>query len=637
MTFHTRRWMRACVALIVAIFALPQSALAVPLIRGLGGPAGFGTNFLDYNDDGSSPQIDVSMAFRNGLRFFGRTYTQLFVNNNGNITFGGAVSTYTPLAFPLANPPGMANPPRMIAPFWGDVDTRGGGRPAMNGVWWDIRPHQFTVTWHLVGYYSSHDNLQNSFQLILRPSPSCGNGDFDVEFRYERCEWYVGDASGGSGGTCNGMNMSCTPAQSGFDARDGRNFYTLPFSRTNEIVRLCSTSNVGEPGVWRFQIRGGELPCNGSGTACVTGYPGTCSAGTIQCRSGQPVCVPDNRPEAERCDGVDNDCDGMIDENDHQQPQPLGIPDGGFPDTGVVTDSGVLPDSGVIIPDGGFDAAAPIDVPNVDVPNVQDVPNVDAGPAPPLCVRAGEVCARGVCVPGCLEGACFSNQTCTRDNVCVETNCLNVVCPEGQVCHDGMCADGCENVQCPRPLACRFGRCINLCDGVRCDNGQVCDPGTGRCVAGCQCAPCPAMTACQDDGTCIPPRCVDVTCDANQYCNDRGACVNRCDEQGVQCPLGQVCDRMSGRCAEPMPDGPEPPMIRDDQRVVPDSGPVGDVPSGAFDGGVVGDLGVVDPFMRRPGCGCRVPTAPESNNSAIALAALGLAVVAASKRRRRAS
>jgi hypothetical protein len=43
----------------------------------------------------------------------------MFVNNNGNITFAqGAVPTFTPDPFPIATQP-------MIAPWWGDVDTRG--------------------------------------------------------------------------------------------------------------------------------------------------------------------------------------------------------------------------------------------------------------------------------------------------------------------------------------------------------------------------------------------------------------------------------------------------------------------------------------------------------------------------------
>mgnify|MGYP000039875964 CR=1 FL=1 len=39
--------------------------------------------------------------------------------------------------------------------------------------------------------------------LVLGHGPEqggAGEGDFDVEFRFNRCEWTTGDASGGSGG-----------------------------------------------------------------------------------------------------------------------------------------------------------------------------------------------------------------------------------------------------------------------------------------------------------------------------------------------------------------------------------------------------------------------------------------------------
>jgi hypothetical protein len=39
------------------------------------------------------------------------------VNNNGNVTFNGPLGGFTPAAFPASSHP-------MIAPFWGDVDTR---------------------------------------------------------------------------------------------------------------------------------------------------------------------------------------------------------------------------------------------------------------------------------------------------------------------------------------------------------------------------------------------------------------------------------------------------------------------------------------------------------------------------------
>ncbi len=51
-----------------------------------------------------------------------------------------------------------------------------------------------------------------------------------------------------------------------------------------------------------------------SGDDCETGFPGGCSAGRIACVSGLNECVPRTPPGDELCDGVDNDCDGEVDE-----------------------------------------------------------------------------------------------------------------------------------------------------------------------------------------------------------------------------------------------------------------------------------------------------------------------------------
>jgi hypothetical protein len=53
------------------------------------------------------------------------------------------------------------------------------------------------------------------------------------------------------------------------------------------------------------------------GAECVTGSSGECGIGHMHCREGHLVCVPDHPPAPEVCDGKDNDCDGIIDNGFH--------------------------------------------------------------------------------------------------------------------------------------------------------------------------------------------------------------------------------------------------------------------------------------------------------------------------------
>lgn len=248
---HKGARMRLVGLVFTLLLALPASVDAQgPLITGLGGPADFGAGFLEYNDDGSSSEISLATAFPSGLTFFGQRFTSMYVNNNGSVTFGGATGTYTPERFPV-----LGN--RMIAPFWADVDTRGGGRPQRNGVYWDVRPGQVVVTWHNVGFYASDNSLENTFQLVIISNE---NLDLDelwrVQFRYARCQWTTGNASGGRNG------LGGTPAQAGFDAGDNTTYEILPGSGTGRVLELCRTSNVGVPGVWEFDIYRGTPQMN---------------------------------------------------------------------------------------------------------------------------------------------------------------------------------------------------------------------------------------------------------------------------------------------------------------------------------------------------------------------------------------
>lgn len=240
------------VSSLVGTFGVPSVAMAdADLLDEFGGPDGFGTDTLPSNDDESSDAIDLADAFPNGVNFFGRRFTEVYVNNNGNVSFGGPMTGFTPEPFPMSQQP-------MIAPWWADVDTRRESEEYDNTVTYHLEAssNRFVVTWFEVGYYNLHIDFANSFQLILTDRSDVLAGDFDIEFRYNQCDWVETDeASSGAGGL---------PAQAGFDAGNGIDYVELPGSMTLAVRELCDTSNVDDSGVWRFYVRNGDVTACGN-------------------------------------------------------------------------------------------------------------------------------------------------------------------------------------------------------------------------------------------------------------------------------------------------------------------------------------------------------------------------------------
>ena len=52
------------------------------------------------------------------------------------------------------------------------------------------------------------------------------------------------------------------------------------------------------------------------GDACDTTVPGVCAAGTQTCVAGALVCQQDLMSAAESCNGLDDDCNGQVDDGD---------------------------------------------------------------------------------------------------------------------------------------------------------------------------------------------------------------------------------------------------------------------------------------------------------------------------------
>jgi VCBS repeat-containing protein len=227
-------------------------------------PTGGVTTTLPANDDGSSAPINITSIFgAAGLNFFGADYTTLYVNNNGNITFGAANASYTPTSITAGNTP-------IIAPFWGDVDTRGGataGSPNTVSYNLDSVNGVFTVTWDHVGYYADHTSPSDTFQLQLINE---GNGDFDIIFRYQQIGWLSGDA-----------NAAGNYARAGFNSGSGVE-YELPGSGTSSMLSLPTQTNTvpQNSGVFEMFVRAGVVVSNadvldgGAGHDTLTGGSG---------------------------------------------------------------------------------------------------------------------------------------------------------------------------------------------------------------------------------------------------------------------------------------------------------------------------------------------------------------------------
>lgn len=182
--------MKALNSLFAALVMVGSLAAPLANAAAIHDAARFTDNTLARNDDGSTGV--VALGFN--INFFGLMTGNVFVNNNGNITFNAPLGTFTPFSL-------LSTAVPIIAPFFADVDTRGAASQEVQYGQDVIGGHNvFGVNWINVGYFASHTDKLNSFQLILTERADIGAGAFDFEFNYDRILWETGDASGGTGG-----------------------------------------------------------------------------------------------------------------------------------------------------------------------------------------------------------------------------------------------------------------------------------------------------------------------------------------------------------------------------------------------------------------------------------------------------
>ena len=169
-----------------------------------------------------------------------------------------------------------------------------------------------------------------------------------------------------------------------------------------------------------------------AGAFCASGLAGICALGIPRCIDGIYGCDILKEPTAEACNGLDDDCDGVVDEEVKNAcgtcgPPPEEVCDGRDNDCNGEVDEAV---------DGGcpHDAA----------------------------------CVRGSCVDRCSAGECADHFLCL----------------------EGGCVPECEMFPCEEDgrtvCSAETGLCVDACEGVECPEGDVCVEGWRRRRGGCR-------------------------------------------------------------------------------------------------------------------------------------------------------
>ena len=166
----------------------------------------------------------------------------------------------------------------------------------------------------------------------------------------------------------------------------------------------------------------------------------------------------------EDCDGIDNNCDGNIDEN--------AVESSGLGPCVECVNGQIITTSGNVCDDGND-------------------------------CTTGDVCNQGACVGGtaisCDDGNPCTMDSCSPSGGCIFTPFNNTACDDGNactvgdVCNQGVCVGSVINcddgIQCTDDYCTPDGGCQNIPNDASCDDGdasngqEYCDPEVG-CVSG---------------------------------------------------------------------------------------------------------------------------------------------------------
>ena len=389
------------------------------------------------------------------------------------------------------------------------------------------------------------------------------------------------DTTGNNVELCNGLDDDCDGAIDNGNPGGGGACGTGT-GQCNPGTLVCQGGGLvctGQTGPSPELCNGLDDDCNGVidntptgvGAACGASDTGACMKGMTVCVNGGLQCAGEVGPSPERCNGIDDDCNGIIDDNVVDDAQPCGTGTGACDPGATQCVMGMLMCTGGTGPtpevcdaiDNDCDATV-----DEQVPGVGDT--CGAGGMGP-CSMGTKQCIQGTLQ--CVGGTSGGTETCNGadddcdgviDNgdlcnggICQNGTCASPClagefpCPSGKTCVGNFCVDDpCFGVTCQpdsmgNTQTCRDGTCQAVCPTITCPSGTICRGSDAACVPDtCEYIPnkCAANQLCVNS-MCVSDPCQGVTCGTDQFCRG-GACVASCE--GIQCPVANQCE--DGAC-----------------------------------------------------------------------------------------